>query len=572
LLLEGARLLSQEASREPGRKLAGKGENGCRITGFSQKPGRHFRPGDTDTFAIGVTPMQYRTGAYLIDPAAFEIRRDGRRLATEPQVIELILLLIKNRNRVVSKDEIFEVIWHNRAVSDATLSSRIKAARHSLGDDGSAQQRIRTVHGRGFRFVGEVEELSGGGEQSPAAVVPQPGGRPSLVVMPFDNLSGADDAHFVDGVVEEITSALSRVRDFFVIARQSAFAYKGRFVDVREVGKELAVTYVVEGTVRRGQDRVRISVQVIDAHSRAQLWSERYDGATTDIFEFQDRIAAQVAGAIHPAVRKAEIELAKRKPPNSLKAYEFVLRAYPNLWSQNQDQNREAIQLLGKALTADPSYGRAHALLAWCLAQEVVYFWCLNPEQGRARALAAVAAAGTSIDDDPTALAAAGAALSQVGDQARAAAYIERALALDHNNAWAWARYGWIALYRDDPAGALQRFNRSLTLSPFDPLAFNTNIGIASGLAMRGAYHEAVGMVREVVNKHPEVTSHHRLLAALLALTGDLETARAAVSQILRTHPTASVAAMRISHPMRHLTSYFDKLVEGLRLAGLPET
>ncbi len=238
---------------------------------------------------------------------------------------------------VVSKDEIFEAVRHHRAVSDATLSSRIKAARHILGDDGSAQQLIRTVHGRGFRFVGKVEELIDGGELSPpAGVVLPPSDRPSLVVMPFDNLSGADDAHFVDGVVEEITSALSRVRDFFIIARQSAFAYKGRFVDVREVGKKLAVISVVEGTVRRGQDRVRISVQLVDANSRAQLWSERYEGATTDIFEFQDRIAAQVAGAIHPAARKAEIDLAKRKPPNSLKAYEFVLRAYPNLWSQNQ--------------------------------------------------------------------------------------------------------------------------------------------------------------------------------------------------------------------------------------------
>jgi len=162
---------------------------------------------------------------------------------------------------------------------------------------------------------------------------------------------------------------------------------------------------------------VRISVQLVDANSRAQLWSERYEGATTDIFEFQDRIAAQVAGAIHPAARKAEIDPAKRKPPNSLKAYEFVLRAYPNLWSQNQDRNQEAIALLGNALATDPSYGRAHALLAWCLAQEVVYFWCQDPGEERARALGAVSAAGTSIDDDPTALAAAGAALSQCGDQ-----------------------------------------------------------------------------------------------------------------------------------------------------------
>jgi TolB-like protein/Tfp pilus assembly protein PilF len=496
-----------------------------------------------------------------------------------------LVTLIERRDRVVSKEEIIAHVWQGRAVSDTTLSSRIKAARQVLGDDGSAQKFIRTVHGRGFRCVADVEEIatcakSGAmaGDSGGLAVasIPQerlrpPSDRPSLVVMPFDNLSGEGDEYFVDGVVEEITSALSRVREFFVIARQSAFAYKGRFVDVRQVGRELGVIYVVEGTVRRGGDRLRISVQLVDADSGTQLWSDRYEGAGSELFDFQDRIAAQVAGAIHPAVRNAEIELARRKPPANLKAYDLVLRAYPNLWSQNQVTNNRGIALLSEAVAMDPEYGRAHALLAWCLAQEVAYFWCREADAGRAKALKAVEAAWGRIDDDPTALTAAGAALSQCGDQERAAACIESAVALDPNNAWAWSRYGWVALYRNQPEDATERLERALRLSPLDPFAFNTRIGIASALAMRGSFAAAVAIVRDVVAKHPQVTAHHRLLAALSALAGDLGTARSMVGKILAVHPDASIAAVIAGHPMRHLTDYFGKLLEGLRLAGLPE-
>lgn len=330
--------------------------------------------------------------------------------------------------------------------------------------------------------------------------------QPSIVVMPFDNLSGQSDEYLVDGVVEEITAALSRVRNFFVIARQSAFTYKGRFVDVRSVGRELGVTYVVEGTVRRGGDRLRISVQLVEAEMRTQLWSERYEGAIQDIFEFQDRIAAQVAGAVHPAIRSAEIEVAMRKPPSSLRAYDLVMRAYPYLWGHNKDAIKRAIPLLQDAIGIDPTYGRAHAFLAWCHAQNLGYIWTEEPENDLECALSAIEAAAVSIDDDPTALTATGGALSHCGDQERASAYLERALALDPNNAWGWARYGWVASYKGQPDRARERFERAMTLSPADPLAFNMRMGLALSLALAGDLAEAVSIAREVVNKHPEVS------------------------------------------------------------------
>jgi TolB-like protein/DNA-binding SARP family transcriptional activator len=394
--------------------------------------------------------------------------------------------------------------------------------------------------------------------------------QPSIVIMPFDNLSGEGDEYFVDGVVEEITAALSRVRDFFVIARQSAFTYKGRFVDVLEVGRELGVNYVVEGTVRRGGDRLRISVQLVDAETRTQLWSERYEGAIEDIFEFQDRIAAQVAGAIHPAIRGAEIELAKRRPPTSLRAYDLVMRAYPNLWGRRKDANNQAIELLQKAIAIDPTYGRAHALLAWCYASNASYLWTEQPERELEQALGAVEAAG-SISDDPTALTAAGAAMSMCGDQERATTFIEKALTLDPNNAWAWARYGWIALYKGEDTRATERFQRAMTLSPMDPLAFNMRLGMATSLAKAGSLSQAIAIAREVIAGHPDIIMSYRYLAAWSAMNGDLETARWAAQKLLAAQPGFTIKQYRSLPFFRRMPKWADQVAEALRLTGLPE-
>ncbi|HEV7307718.1 adenylate/guanylate cyclase domain-containing protein [Ensifer sp.] len=394
--------------------------------------------------------------------------------------------------------------------------------------------------------------------------------QPSIVVMPFDNLSGPGDEYFVDGVVEEITAALSRVRNFFVIARQSAFTYKGRFADVRDVGRELGVNYVVEGTVRRGGNRLRISVQLIDAETRTQSWSERYEGAAEDIFDFQDRIAAQVAGAIHPAIRDAEIALAKRKPPTSLRAYDLVMRAYPNLWGRRKETNHEAIELLCQAVAVDPDYGRAHALLAWCYASDASYLWTEQPQRALENARASVEAAG-AVGDDPTALTAAGAAMSICGEQDRAQSLIEKALALDPNNAWAWARLGWLAIFRDEAALAPERFQRGMALSPRDPLAFNMRLGMAFSLAMEGSLPAAIAIAQEVVTTYPDVSWSYRHLAAWSAMCGDLKTARWAAQKLLAAEPGFTIERYRALPWFKNIPGWEDRMVEGLRHAGLPE-
>ena len=399
-----------------------------------------------------------------------------------------------------------------------------------------------------------------------------PPDRPSVVVMPFENLSRPDDELLVDGFVEEITATLSRVRDFFVIARQSAFAGKDRFADVRQLGQELGVKYVVQGALRRAGENVRITVRLVEAESRTLVWTERYEGNTADVFALQDRIAGQVAGAMHPALLQAEIAAAWRKPPESLKAYELVLRAQGKMWSRSESENRSAIGLLEQAVAIGPDYGRAYALLAWCHSQNIVYLWSLDAERERRAVSEAIARAAPLIGDDPFAMTGLGAALYQgLNENARARAYVESALALDPNSAWAWARLGWIIEQFEEFDAAMECFEKALRLSPLDPLSFNFKFGIASCLGHKERYAEACRMLRDLLDRYPESAWGHRMLAAFAALGGDQETARASINALLSSQPHASIALMKRNHPSRNTPFIFNRLVKGWRLAGLPE-
>lgn len=447
-----------------------------------------------------------------------------------------------------------------------------RALRRDLGVE--PERQTRALLATATMATAAAEQATGGGAiPAPTPPTPAPRGReqPALVVMRFDNLSSAEDGYFVDGVVEEVTAALSRVRAFFVIARQSAFAYQGGLKDVRQIARDLGVDYVVQGTVRRGNDRLRISVQLVDAGTGTQLWSERYDGTAADVFAFQDSIAAHVADAVQPALRSAEIERAKRRPPASTTTYDLVMRAYPDVWSHDPSRNRRAIGHLRQAIAIDSGYGRAHALLAWCHSQEIVYLWSDDADADRKLALAAIDAAMADIEDDPTALTAAGAALSQCGFQDRATVLLEKALALDPNNAWAWARLGWAALYQGEADRSRTCFDRSLTLSPLDPLAFNLRVGTAGALAMKGAYAEAVRILRAVVDAHPSATWVNRPLAAWSVHAGDPETAHTAIKRFLAASPNATIELMRTQHPQRQTPDFFERMIDGLRKAGLPE-
>jgi adenylate cyclase len=398
-----------------------------------------------------------------------------------------------------------------------------------------------------------------------------PSNRPSVVVLPFDNLSGeADQSYFADAVVEEITATLSRVKDFFVIARNSAFTYKGRAgIDIRQIGRDLGVRYVVEGSVRRVGERVRITAQLVETDTGSHIWSNRIDGAVADLFDLQDRMAAEVASAIQPSIRRAEVERARKKRPDTLAAYDLVMRAFPHLWAHSPEDNAEAITLLNRALALDPHYGLAAALAAWAHGQQVAYNWTTDFAAERRTASELIETATANVADDPTALTAVASAMMMLGgDVQQAAAFADRALQLDPNHAWAWMRRGWGHVYLGSPEEGLAAFERSARLSPMDPFAFNVHLGMGLASFAAGRPQQAIGWVQRAMAERPGLTWPYRDLTVYLAHQGDLAAARDALERFQKSHPAVSVASigdgLRFMYP-----SLLARYLQGLSLAGL---
>jgi adenylate cyclase len=394
--------------------------------------------------------------------------------------------------------------------------------------------------------------------------------KPSLAVLPFHNLSGdPEQDYFADGIVEEIIAALSRVRSFFVIARNSSFVYKGKAVAPKQVGQELGVCYLLSGSVRKAGNRVRIIAQLTHTATGTLLWSNRYDGAMEEIFELQDRITENIVGAIHPSLLQAEIERAKRKRPESLGAYECILRAYPYIWAFDPAGNTTALTHLSKAIEIEPDYPLALALAAWCRAREVIYNWTPNLEETKAEGLRLAKLAGDMSNDDPMVLTALSAAHSVVGDLDVALALVEKAVTLDPNSAMAWNRSGWVNAYLDRPESAIEHFQRAIRLSPFDPLNFNCFFGIRNAHFAAGRYEESLEWCRKGMIERPELVWPLRSMAAALGLLGRIPEAREVARQLLQANPDITISKIIAITP--HRGDYARRYAEGLRKAGLPE-
>ena len=511
--------------------------------------------------------MIYGFDAYRLDTDRLELWQGERAVAVEPQVFHLLQHLIENRERVVSKDELIEHVWGGRAVSDATLSSRINAARRALGDSGADQAVIRTVVRRGFRFVAEVaetaigtdsaalrgggverdrradrglEQVVGHGPQSAAMTLPE---KPSIVVLPFDNISGdSDQDSLADGIVEAITAGLSRIRSFFVIARNSAFTYKGRAVDMGDIRRDFNVAYVLEGSVQRAGARVRVTVQLIETEGGAHVWAERYDGFVEDIFDLQDRITEQVAGALNPSIRSAEVERARRKRPQDLGAYDYTMRSMPHVWALDDKGSANALALLGKALAIDPDYPLALALASWCHGQRVVYYWSDDITVSRAEALRLAEKAVALSGDDPLILAVLGAVQTFVHNYGTARALLERAIALDRNAAWAWSRLGFLGVYCEEPESAIEHFERALRLSPLDPMNFNNYFGMGAAHHVAKRYDKAVEFYQRALGERPYADWILLNLASCLVAAGRMDEARTVYRRIEDRYPDLTLS------------------------------
>ncbi|WP_114948325.1 adenylate/guanylate cyclase domain-containing protein [Microvirga calopogonii] len=414
-----------------------------------------------------------------------------------------------------------------------------------------------------------VYSLFDGNGAAPQTSPPIPE-RPSIAVLPFDYMSESRDGEFLaDGLSEDIIAALSRIRSFFVIARNSTFTYKGKAVNVQQVSRDLGVRYVLEGSVRRSRDKVRITAQLIDATTGAHLWADRYDGMVDDIFELQDRITASVVGAIQPSIRAAEIERAHRKRPDSLNAYDLVMQALPHVWSLDATSNRVATRLLDQALKLDPVYPLALSLASWCSGQRVIYNWSTNPESDKRDALEKAQLAAGLASDDPFVLTVLGAAHTITREFQAALYLLDKALTLDPNSAWAWNRSGWLHTFRDDPRTGIDHFERAIRLSPFDPMVFNSYAGIGDAHFVAGRYPEAVTWLEKARLAHPRAAWINRFLAASYALSGRQQEAEVCVQRLLTTYPGLTVTAVKAAPPFS--PEVIDRLCEGLKQAGLPE-
>ena len=394
--------------------------------------------------------------------------------------------------------------------------------------------------------------------------------KPSIVVLPFDNMSAEPGQDYLaDGIVEAITAALSCIRSFFVIARSSAFTYKGRATNARDIGKQLGVAYLLEGSVQKAGNRLRIIVQLIETEGGAHVWSSRFDGAIDEFFDLEDRITEQVAGALQPSIRIAEIERSGRKRPQDLGSYDYTMRAMPHVWALEKEESAKALELLEKALAIDPKYPLALSLAGWCHAQRSVYTWADDIAESQALARSLAERAAEMSGDDPVILAVLGAVHTFVRNHGTARVLLERAVALDPNAAWAWTRLGWLENYADQPQKAIGNFERALRLSPIDPMNFNNYVGIGSAHEVAQEYDKAAAFYRRALEERPNANWIYRNLAVVLSGAGRVEEAKQVFAELMRYYPDLTIS--KFKQAMVFSPAALDRMAKNLRKLGLPD-
>ncbi len=398
--------------------------------------------------------------------------------------------------------------------------------------------------------------------------------KPSIAVLPFKNMSGdSDQEYFADGIMEDIITELARLPSLFVIARNSSFAYKGRSVDLKQVGRDLGVRYILEGGVRKAGSRVRVTGQLIDASTGAHIWAERFDGELSDIFALQDEVTSNVVAALAPKIERVEFEQAKHKPTDSLNAYDYYIRGKSSFKGNGTSRRSidEALPLFDRAIELDPDFSSAYGMAAWCYLVRNNNRWLVDAEKEVERMVWLAKQAARLGHDDPLALSVSGVVHAQVlDDLATGARLLDRAIALGPSLAVAWHFSGWIRIYLGQAEVAINHMERAIRLDPLDPLLYNVQNGVAAAHFLAGHYDTAAVWAERALHELARYKPAIRLAAASYALSGQIDKAQDYMSQMLEIDPTLRASNLKGLVPFRE-SAAAARYVDGLRKAGLPE-
>jgi len=510
-------------------------------------------------------------GPFRLDADAEILFRGAAPTVLGQRAVALLRLLLERAGAPVSKDALIEAAWPGLAIEDSNLTVQIAALRRVFEQGADGADWIETLPRRGYRYVGPTVTMgdppaAANPRASPALALPD---KPSVAVLPFSNLSGdSGQDYFADGMVEDIIAGLSRIKWLFVAACNSSLAYKGGAVDVKQVGRELGVRYLLQGSLRKDGDRVRISAHMIEAESGGHLWTERFDRPLDDIFALQDEIALNVVGALEPSLRLAEVARVRRMRPDSLDAYDLVLRAQPDAYSQMPDRATKGLVFLERALALDPTYALAHAYAAAC--HHCLFLRAGLREENRAASIRHAQGAIMHGQDDALALTFAGFSIGMDGhDRAAAFTAFEAALAISPSSALTYILGSVILGWGGEPERAIEWGERAMRLSPFDPWAFAAFHSLMLGHFHLGRYEAAANAARRAVQSNPDFSISHMLLAAALAKLGRFSEAKAAAARVMELQPT-----FRYSWQFAGVDcapALAAALSEALHAAGLPK-
>ncbi len=508
--------------------------------------------------------MHYRFEDYVLDTDRHELQRNGVIVPAAPQVLDLLGYLLQNRNRTVTKDQLVAAIWDGRAVSDSALTTRINVLRGVLGDSGREQRLIRTLPRKGFRFVGEVRE-----ERTPGELPERlSSGLPSIAVLPFANLSG-DPAQdfFGDVIADEVLTELARLRWLLVIARNSSFMFRGAAGDVREIGRELGVRYVLEGGSRHGNGRVRVTCRLVDARTAVQIWSARYDRTFGDIFDLQDEIVEAVVTALVPALIEAERRRIARQAPETLSAWEAHQRGVWHMLKQTAGDNERARQFFQQAVALEADYSPGYDGLAWTHLMEASTFSRIPIAEGCRRSEPLARKAVELDPDNAEARARLALTVYLEGENRVAVAEADEALAISPNCADAHGVRGTALVFsgaREEGRTALETY---LRLSPRDPARPIRLAQVAASHYFEGNYLRSAEVAKDTVRQYPTIPIAYRWLAASLGQLGDAAQG-AKVFEALRRTCASSIDMYVTRLPPQYRREDYDHMMEGLAKAG----